>query len=298
MNYISLFDGIGSVHQAFQPLGFSCVGISEVNKYCNLLIDKKYGFKNFGDFTNWKNWGRINTDVIVASPPCTAFSFIGRRRGTADPAGALSESCVRFICSQRPQWFVLENVPGIFTINEGRLFRWMLNQFSQCGYNCSWRVLNAESFGVAQRRRRMFLVGHFGNGYRAAKVLLDGESIPIPTQKSERARQNDLRAIEVDFRKDRYWNNRKVTATLLASPGGGVERIGSVVLDKDRPRWLTPLERERLMGFEDGYTAGFSDTQRHRMTGNSIVVPILKWIGERILATNERIDKKTLTGRI
>jgi len=136
----------------------------------------------------------------------------------------------------------------------------------------------------------MFLVGHFGNGYRAAKVLFDGKSIPIPTPQSSGANQNDTRTIEVDFRNDRYRNNRKTTGTLIASPGGGVERIGSVILDNDRPRWLTPLERERLMGFPDHFTADFSDSQRHRMTGNSIVVPVLKWIGERILEQEQKIN--------
>jgi len=290
MDYFSCFDGIGAAHAALLPLGYRCVGISEVNKFCNELIDKKYGFKNFGDFTKWKEWGNIGAKVIVASPPCTAFSFIGRRRGTADPAGALTPSCVRFICAQRPRWFILENVPGIFAINEGGLLRWMLNQFSQCGYNCCWRVLNAESFGVPQSRRRMFLVGHLGSGYRAAKVLFDGESIPIPTPQSTGTRQNDLRTIEVGIGKNRYRHNRKSVGTLLASPGGGVERIGAIILDNDKPRWLTVRERERLMGFEDDYTAGFSDAQRHRMTGNSIVVPILGWIGKRLLQQEQEAN--------
>ena len=287
MKYFSAFDGIGAAHAALQPLGYNCVGISEIDKFCNQLIGSKHGFKNYGNFEHWKDWGRINADVIVASPPCTAFSFMGRRKGTADPAGTLSPSCVRFICRQRPRWFVLENVPGILTIDDGRLFRWMLAQFSQRGYNCAWRVLNAESFGVPQSRRRMFLVGYLGDGYSAGKILFDGATIPIPAPQSDRANQEDSSTIEGDARKDRYRGNRKTVGTLIASPGGGVERIGSVILDNDKPRWLTPLERERLMGFPDGHTSDFSDSQRHRMTGNSIVVPILRWIGERILAVEQ-----------
>ena len=297
MNYMSCFDGIGAIHTAWLPMGYNCVGISEIDKYCNELIDRKYGFQNYGDFTKWKEWGRINADVIVASPPCVAFSLMGRRKGTADPAGALSLDTVRFICSQRPRWFILENVPEIFTINQGGLFQWMLNQFSEYGYNCAWRVYNAATFGIPQSRRRLFLVGNFGGGYSAGKVLLDGEPMPILAPQSDRANQKDSRTIiEGDVKKDRYRGNRKVVGTLIASPGGGIERLGSVILDNDRPRWLTPLERERLMGFPDGHTKDYSDTQRHRMTGNSIVVPILKWIGERILAVEQESMQLSLAG--
>ena len=291
--YFSAFDGIGAIHTAWESLGYHCVGISEVNPYCNELIDRKYGFKNYGNFTKWKEWGRINAEVIVASPPCTDFSFMGRRLGTENDAGALSPSCVRFVCSQRPRWFILENVPGILTINNGGLFRWMLAKFSQFGYNCAWRVFDAQYFGIPQSRRRMFLVGSFGTGYRAGKVLFDSESIPIFTPKIKGTGQENSRAIEGDVRKDRYRGNRKTVGTLIASPGGGVERLGSVILDNDRPRWLTPIERERLMGFPSNYTAGFSDTHRHRMTGNSICVPILKWIGQRILSVEQESQEST-----
>lgn len=294
MDYFSICDGIGAAHSALLPLGFRCVGVSEINKFCNRLIYEKYGFKNYGDFTKWKDWGQLNVDCIVGSTPCTAFSFMGRRRGTQDPAGALTPVFVRFVCRHKPRWFIWENVPGVLSISRGRLFEWMLDQFSKCGYNCAWRVLDAQYFGVAARRRRVFLVGCADNGYSAVKVLFDGKSIPIPTPQSEGAGKNNSRTATVDFRNDRYRNNGKIVGTLIASCGGGAERIGSIIIDNNRPRWLTPVERERLMGFEDNYTFSFSDSQRHRMIGNSIAIPVLRWIGQRILQQ----DREATLGRL
>ena len=290
MDYFSICDGIGAAHSALLPLGYQCAGVSEVDRYCNELVKSKFNFENFGDFSRWQTWGSINAGLVIGGTPCTAFSFIGRRRGTQDSAGKLTPGFIQFVGTHRPRWVLWENVPGVFTIDKGRLFRWMLNRLSQFGYNCAWRVLDSQYFGVAQRRRRVFVVANLGNGYSAAKVLFDGSTIPIPTPKSRGTNQEDLRTNEVDFGKDRYRGNNNVAGTLIASPGGGVERLGSIVLDNNRPRWLTLLERERLMGFPDGYTSGFSDSQRHRMLGNSMAVPIVRWIGQRILT----VDRNTM----
>ena len=80
MNYFSVCDGIGAAHAAFLPLGCQCIGVSEIDKYCNKLVHEKYGFKNYGDFTQWKNFGQIEADIIIGGTPCTAFSLIGQRK--------------------------------------------------------------------------------------------------------------------------------------------------------------------------------------------------------------------------
>lgn len=283
MNYFSICDGIGASHVALLPLGFKCLGVSEIDKYCNRLLETKYGHRNYGDFSKWREWEHLNLDLVIGGTPCTAFSFMGRREGTQDPAGMLTPSFVRFVCRHKPRWFVWENVPGAMSISGGKLFEWMLTQFQKFGYGLGYRIFDAQYFKCAQRRRRLFLVGNLGGKYRAAKVLFDSASMQVFTSQSRGTHQNNSRTIEVNPRSDRYQGNNKVAGTLIASPGGGVEQIGSVVLDNGRPRWLTPLERERLMGFPDHYTAGFSDTQRHRMIGNSMAVPIIRWLGERIL---------------
>ena len=81
MNYFSICDGIGAAHAALLPLGYRCVGISEIDKYCNQLTEKKYGFKNYGDFTEWKKWGNIEADLVIGGTPSN-FADVHSRGGT------------------------------------------------------------------------------------------------------------------------------------------------------------------------------------------------------------------------
>jgi DNA (cytosine-5)-methyltransferase 1 len=284
MNYFSVCDGIGAAHAALLPLGYRCVGVSEIDKYCNKLIENKYGFKNYGDFTEcigWKDfWQRdLRSTLFIGGTPCQSFSIIGNRKGAGDPRGKITEKYITFLGCRCPRWFIWENVPGVFSIDGGRFFGNFLYQLSDCGYGLAWRVLDAQFFGVPQRRRRVFLVGCFGDPISAGKVLFDTEPVQVPARKLQKTRRTDSRTAT------RYSGNRSTSGTVMVNYAKGMcsDRIHQVVIDGDRPRKLTPLECERLMGFEAGYTDGFSNTQRYKMLGNSMVVPVVQWIGNRIL---------------
>ena len=302
MDYFSAFDGIGAAHVALQPLGCNCVGVSEIDKFCNELIDKKYGFKNYGNFENWREWGKINVSLIAGGSPCTAFSLLGRRRGTADPAGQLTLEFVRFVCRNAPKYFLWENVPQVLSVDGKRLWRGMLAQFSNRGYGLAWQVLDSRYFGVPQSRRRIFLIGCFGSPTGAAEILFDPETLPLPYITRPETGQADTGAATfghcTDSRgqrrtqehRERYRQNHSTLGTLATQIDAGTEQINRLVLDNDRVRYLTPLECERLQGFPDNYTAGYSDTQRYKMVGNSMPVPVIRWLGQRILA----VDRGTM----
>ena len=287
MNYFSVCDGIGAAHVALLPLGYRCIGVSEIDKYCNQLIEEKYGFKNYGDINKFDSdsWGRFwgkgkcRVDLVIGGTPCQAFSIIGKRRGTNDPCGKLTETFSIFTCCKRPKWFIWENVPGVFSVANGRVFQNLLNRFSVCGYGLAWRVFDAQFFGVPQRRRRVFLVGCLGDPISAGKVLFDTEPVQVPARKLQKKECVDPQTAA------RYFGNRSQSGTVMANYDKGIcsDRIHQVVIDGKRARKLTPLECERLMGFEDGYTEGFSNSQRYKMLGNSMPVPVIRWIGKRIL---------------
>ena len=115
--------------------------------------------------------------VLVGGTPCQSFSVAGRRLGVDDPRGNLTLEYLRLAARLRPRWVVWENVPGVLSIDGGRTFGTVLGTLAELGYGVAYRVLDAQFFGVPQRRRRVFVVGHLGGWQAAAAVLFERESL-------------------------------------------------------------------------------------------------------------------------
>jgi DNA (cytosine-5)-methyltransferase 1 len=300
MNYFSICDGIGAAHAALLPLGYNCVGVSEIDKNCNELIRKKYGFKNFGSLTEWRTWEHSKADLVIAGTPCQSFSTLGSMQGPRAPTGRLTLDFVDLVCKNNPQYFLWENVAAVLFIDRGQLFQWMLSRFMQCGYGVAWRILDSRFFGIPQSRRRMFLVGCFGDSTRAGKILFETKKMPVFTSKMQTASKENSRTSAISDYTDRiqsgmdsfcerYRYNNPFVGTLACQIDSGSEQVNRLVVDNNRPRYLTPLECERLQGFPDNYTEGFSDCTRYRMIGNSMPVPVIRWIAQRILLQEQKI---------
>ena len=131
---------------------------------------------NLGDFTTIKG-SRGPIDILAGGTPCQSFSLAGRRGGLEDARGNLAIEFCRLAGRLRPRWIVWENVPGVLSSNGGRDFGSIVGALAELGYGCAWRVLDAQFFGVPQRRRRVFVVGHLGGWRRAAAVLLEREGL-------------------------------------------------------------------------------------------------------------------------
>ncbi|MGE3624719.1 MAG: DNA (cytosine-5-)-methyltransferase, partial [Bdellovibrionales bacterium] len=130
-----------------------------------------------GDFTELKadDYGAI--DLLVGGTPCQSFSIAGQRMGLADDRGNLALEFIRLAEKSRARWLVWENVPGVLSIDRGRAFGAFLGALAQCGYGFAYRILDAQYFGVPQRRRRVFVVGYLGDWRPAAAVLFECESL-------------------------------------------------------------------------------------------------------------------------
>lgn len=449
MKYISLFSGIEAASVAWEPLGWEPVAFSEVEPFCCDLLARKFPtVPNLGDIReiDWSPY-RGAIDLVVGGSPCQSFSIAGGREGL-DGESRLMYEYIRACDEIRPAWTVWENVPGVFTTDQGRAFGILLDALEKIGYGLAWRVLDAQFFGVAQRRERVFLVGHIAEGGAAAAVLFESQSVSGNTQSSRQKRASLTRASgagsdayciqgggqtsinanglgvstdgsaytltsvdrhgvvsfaqnerdEVRLQGDgtisgalsaspgmkqqtytcisddnanavddniagtlkiggggpfiafsndgyetdvagtlstcnadmataygstlitssgedvigalcrddyrgvntQYVNQGKVVAYTLkeraGKPGGGKGALvgedcaftmlaGSgqaLVPDEWTVRRLTPLECERLQGFPDEWTAGGSDSARYKALGNSMAVPVMRWIGERI----------------
>lgn len=178
MRYASVCDGIGAAHVAWQPLGWQCQWTSEIEPFPAAVVEHHYGFRNLGDMTAiTEEMLDAPVELLVGGTPCQSFSVAGLRGGLADPRGNLALRFVQLAAVMQPQWIVWENVPGVLSSGKGRDFGTFLGALGELGYGFAYRVLDAQWFGVAQRRRRVFVVGYLGDWRRAAAVLFERESV-------------------------------------------------------------------------------------------------------------------------
>ncbi len=180
MRYASVCDGIGAAHVAWQPLGWECAWTSEIEPFPSAVVDERWKLKNVGDMTKiteemLDEYGPV--DLLVGGTPCQSFSVAGLRGGLADPRGNLALRFVQLAAVMQPKWIVWENVPGVLSSGKGRDFGTFLGALGELGYGFAYRILDAQWHGVAQRRRRVFVVGHLGDWRRAAAVLFERESV-------------------------------------------------------------------------------------------------------------------------
>tara|TARA_R110002167_G_scaffold120202_2_gene297972 strand:+ start:3531 stop:4574 length:1044 start_codon:yes stop_codon:yes gene_type:complete len=200
MKYLSLFSGIEAASVAWENFGWNCVGVSEVEKFpCELLNQRYPNVPNLGDITKittekLNELGKI--DIVVGGSPCQSFSVAGNRGGTDDPRGQLMFDYIRVVNTVKPKWFVWENVPGVLSSNKGRDFGTLLREMADIGYDLCWRVLDAKNFGVPQKRRRVFLVGHLGKNRSPAEVLFERKGRDRDLEKSRSSREEDSRETE------------------------------------------------------------------------------------------------------
>lgn len=364
----------------------------EIDRDCQAVLAQHWPeVERYDDVTRVS--GLPSVDVLVGGFPCQDVSVAGRRAGLAGKRSGLFWEVIRLADELRPTWMVIENVPGLLSSNGGRDMGAVLWALGELGYGYAYRVLDAQFFGLAQRRKRLFIVCN-ARAERAVEVLFEPESCggdsPPRRQEGERVAPTfDVRAgrsgettfatsgglavantLKVNDKghSGNAWNSTYVTERDLAhalcsrtAKGGDPTtdtyvtvahtlRVGNGRLDDynmqvshtlraagcdasedgtgrgtplvvdttqitspgnysqaqpgdDRHppaagahpplmvqpsvRRLTPTECSRLQGFPDDWTAGHSDSARYRMLGNAVAVPVVTWIGQRIIATHE-----------
>lgn len=284
MRYLSVCSGIEAASVAWAPLGFSPVAFAEVEPFpCAVLAERWPGVPNLGDIRKIDGREmRGAVDVVVGGTPCQGFSVAGHGRGLDDERSGLALHFVRIVSHCRPQWIVWENVTGSLSTNGGRSFGTFVRALDQCGYYLAWRVLDAQFFGTPQRRRRLFIVGHHRDWRRSAAILFEREGVRGNTPQSGKKRPD-------------------VVGALTSSAGcNGADdnsaQAGHLVVQGKIVRRLAPVEWERLMGFPDHYTRiawrgksaeNCPDAPRYKALGNSMAVPVMRWLGKRILMADK-----------
>lgn len=299
MKYISVCSGIEAATQAWAPLGWEAVCFSEIEPFpCAVLAHHYPDVPNVGDMMtfDWKQYSG-KADVVIGGTPCQSFSIAGLRGGLDDDRGNLTLKFVEVCNDVRPDFIVWENVPGVLS-DKTNAFGCLLaglvgsdtplvsplerGRWTDSGMvagptrTAAWRVLNAQFFGLAQRRRRVFVISCPRNGANPSEILFELKDLP--------------------------GNIAKIRARTLFCCDTGLRTYGrssknNVLIDieADTARLLTPLEEERAFGFQDNYTnipygrprypdQICPDGHRYRSLGNSMARSVMEWIGRRIAA--------------
>lgn len=178
MKYIDVCSGISAPTMAWKPLGWQALCFAEIEAAPRAILAHHYPDVPLrGDFTEIEGTEYGPVDLLVGGTPCQSFSIAGLRGGLGDDRGNLALEFARLADRARPRWVVWENVPGVLSSNGGRDFGSILGALAELGYGTAYRVLDAQHFGVPQRRRRVFVVGYLGDWRRAAAVLFERDSL-------------------------------------------------------------------------------------------------------------------------
>ncbi len=196
MKYLSVCSGIEAASCAWRGLGWQAAAYSEIEPFpCAVLNHHFPDTPNWGDMTKWKDWPDETIDLLVGGTPCQSFSTAGLRKGLDDIRGQLAIGFSAIAERYRPRWIVWENVPGVLSSGGGRDFAAFCQSLVKFGYGLCWRVLDAQHFGVPQRRRRVFVIGYLGNWRHSAAVLFEPESLRGNSKKGRQKGEGTARNI-------------------------------------------------------------------------------------------------------
>lgn len=350
MKYLSLFSGIEAASVAWKDLDWECVGVCEIDKFASAVLKHHYPtVPNYGDITTLseeklneiKNTHADEPLLVIGGSPCQSFSICGRKEGLDDPRGNLMFEYVRVVETLQPKYFIWENVPNVLSKGMSAAFGTLLRSMVECGYSIGWRVLDAQHFGVAQRRRRVFLIGCIGEE-SPFEILFESQSMQGSSESSRKVQQDNpsnttsspskhhrvrpklefVSMLKNTQSSTSCYEPADVSFTLTANMGTGGGHVpmisdpkptrnkvgtlcardfkgpsrewvnqGKFIPHMGKVRKLTPIECERLQGFPDNYTRiswnGKDEdncpvSPRYKTLGNSMAVPVMRWLGERI----------------
>lgn len=318
--FIDLFAGIGGFRLAFQKLNGKCVFTSEWNKFSQKTYEANYGEVPFGDITKINEKNIPYHDILLAGFPCQPFSIagvskknsLGREHGFKDETqGTLFFDIVRILEHKRPKAFLLENVKNLVSHDKGNTFKVIKGTLEELGYSIHTKVIDGKHF-VPQHRERIFIVGF------DKRIFRESENFEFPDLPEANHVVEEILDQNVDDKytlSNKLWDYLKMYAKKHKEKGNGfgfglvdfegITRTISARYYKDgseilipqegkNPRRLTPRECARLQGYPESFIIPVSDTQAYKQFGNSVVMPLVQHVGEKIIEiiSNDKFYRK------
>lgn len=308
--FIDLFAGIGGFRIAMELYGGKCVFSSEYDKYAQITYKENYGETPKGDITKITENEIPKHDVLCAGFPCQAFSISGKQKGFEDTRGTLFFEVIRIARYHKPKVLFLENVANLKQHNNGETMSLMLKILNDIGYDVFNNILNASDYGVPQARKRIYIVcfrkdlnvKNFQFPTPINKnvalediILSDDKTLNYVINKNNIKIYNTgiierknipirIGTINKGGQGDRIYSIKGHAITLSASGGGSGSKTGAYLVN-GKVRKLAPEECRRVQGFPDGFKIPVSDAQAWKQFGNSVAIPVLIHILEKIKLT-------------
>lgn len=299
-NFIDLFAGIGGMRIPFEKLGRTCVFSSEWDKHAQQTYARNFGETPAGDITQINEADIPDHDILLAGFPCQPFSIIGDKQGFEDTRGTLFFDIARILKRKQPTAFLLENVKQLLTHDKGRTFAVIEEQLSQLGYTVYHEVLNALDFGLPQKRERIFIIGFrepiafefpkpVGAYKPLSEILESDEDIEPNLFASARIQESRREKCKGTPFFPSMWHENK-GGNISVLPFSCALRAGAsynylLVNGVRRP---SNRELLRLQGFPEDFKIVGNVTQVRRQIGNSVAIPVVHAIAEKMLQALEQ----------
>jgi len=298
MDSLSLFSGIGGFDLGFTRSGIETIAMCDADKIARSVLSRHWpDIKIFEDVKDINGKEYKSIDVIHGGFPCQDISSAGKREGLAGERSGLWWEFYRVVSEAMPRWVVIENVAGLLSSGGRKDLGAIIGALGELGYLGGYRVFDSRYFGVAQRRRRVFIVGSLGSD-TGQKVLFESENLQGHFGKSGEEGKETSSGSDGGNGVGLLAESGVVGSLTKSFGGAGPDAAhaqnGWLVPERDGEnfavRRLTPLECERLMGFPDNWTQFnadgkfVSDSARYRLCGNAVVVNVAEWIGNRIFS--------------
>lgn len=293
LTFGSLFAGIGGFDLAFEQAGATCLWQVEIDQKCRKVLEAHFPSVD-RTVLDVKEAGKHNlkpVDLVCGGFPCKNLSTAGDRKGLKGEHSILWFEFYRIVEELKPTWIVIENVPGMLSSNSGRDFGIILHGLDKLRYHVIWRTLDAQYFGVPQRRKRVFIVGHLRDNNFTEIFFNSG----ISTRTFKTNKKSEQECTERTIPSPYIFDGRNMTTHSISIPlqskksGGYSLNYYPILYQNNRLRRLTPVECERLQGFPDGWTLSSKfDASRYRQLGNAVCVPVANWIARQIISFHRK----------
>jgi DNA (cytosine-5)-methyltransferase 1 len=311
---VDLFAGIGGVRLGFQEAfgnQIKFVFASEIDKYARMTYENNFGDIPHGDITKIEPQDIPAFDFLLAGFPCQPFSHAGLKKGFDDIRGTLFFDIAKIVEFHRPKIVFLENVKGFKNHDKGNTFTVVKRTLNELGYNVFAEVLNAKNFGVPQNRERIYIIG-----FRNQDI-----DFTFPVGGSKEVKLGNILETTVNSKytiSDKLWEGHQRRKSEHQAKGNGFGyslfnaessytstisaryyKDGSEILVAQKsknPRKLTPREAARLQGFPDDFKIVVSDVQAYKQFGNSVAVPVIEQLANRILNCLNQFSESQVQG--